>query len=141
MIIDIYVFLKGFLGQSRAIEIMRRVMRFLGRIRAPLMARYLGVRPDDMAELAKIQDLEDKLFGVRGYWEERDKHIAKKLEMFCPFAQKLRGNSEFCHILVKEFEEATFRSINSSYSLTIDGKLLSEYGGTGCLFIHKIKVN
>jgi hypothetical protein len=39
---------------------------------------------------------------------------------------------------VKEFEIATFRTLNPNYELEIEGKLLSE-GGKYCRFIHKIK--
>jgi len=136
--VDLYIALKNALGKDRALEIMRNLMTFLGRARAPIMAKMLKVDLSDMVSLSKIQDAEDFILGVKGIWAEREKNLAIKDELFCPFAKRLRGHSEFCQILVRDFELATFKTLNQSYELSIEGKLLSE-GGKYCRFIHKIK--
>jgi hypothetical protein len=137
-IVRFYITLKVFLGKEKAIKIMLPFMRFLGSARAPIMAKLLKInRYDDMRELSKIQDMEDKIFGVKGRWEVKEKEHAEKFEMFCPFARVLNNHSEFCHFLVKEFELSTFRRLNKNYSLEIEGKILSE-GGPYCRFIHKL---
>lgn len=139
LLIELYIFMKRVLGTQKAIEIFSPIMEFLGKTRAPIMAKILKVDVADASSLGKIQDAEDKIFGVRGLWEKKEKKESIKVEMFCPFAEKLKGHSEFCHILVKKFEESTFKTLNPSYSLEIKGNLLSEYGGTGCTFVHKLK--
>ncbi|MCS7212705.1 MAG: hypothetical protein NZ927_00545 [Candidatus Calescibacterium sp.] len=138
-LVDLYIAVKRIYGTDKALNIFIPVMDFIGKKRAPIMARLGKVKLQDMSSLGKIQDMEDMIFGVFGTWEKAEKDEAIKVEMFCPFAQKLKGHSEFCHVLVKRFEESTFRSLNPSYSLEIKGKLLSEHNGTGCIFIHKLK--
>lgn len=137
-LVDLYLFLKRSYGTDKAISIMLPVMDFIGRKRSNFMARLGKVDIQDMSSLGKIQDMEDELFGVFGVWDKKGKDVAIKVERFCPFAQKLKGNPEFCHVLVKKLEESTFSSLNKSYSLEIDGKLLSEHNGNGCIFIHKL---
>jgi hypothetical protein len=136
--VDLYIALKNVLGKDRALEIMRSFMVFLGRTRAPIMAKMLKSDLSDMASLSKIQDTEDFILGVKGIWLGKGKDLAIKDELFCPFARKLKGHSEFCQILVRDFELATFKTLNQNYELSIEGKLLSE-GGKYCRFIHKIK--
>jgi hypothetical protein len=137
-IVELYIALKNIFGKEKALKIMKNFMTLLGKTRAPVMAKILKVNPSDISSLTKIQDAEDFILGVKGIWSEKGKNLAIKDELFCPFAQKLKGHSEFCHILVKEFEIATFRTLNPNYELEIEGKLLSE-GGKYCRFIHKIK--
>ncbi len=137
-VVELYIALKNILGKDRALEIMKNLMGFLGRTRAPIMAKMLKADSSDMSSLAKIQDAEDFMLGVKGIWAERRKDLAIKDELFCPFAKRLRGHSEFCQILVRDFELATFKTLNQNYELSMEGKLLSE-GGKYCRFIHKIK--
>lgn len=139
-LIDLYLFLKRLYGTDRAISILLPVMDFIGRSRAKFMARLAKADVQDMSSLGKIQDIEDKIFGVRGVWDRKDKDISIKIERFCPFAEKLKGNPEFCLVLVKRFEESTFKTLNKSYLLELSGRLLSEHKGEGCIFLHKLNV-
>ncbi len=137
-LIDLYLFLKRLYGTDKAISMLLPIMDFIGRSRSKFMARLARVDVQDMSSMGKIQDMEDKIFGVRGVWERKDKDISIKIERFCPFAEKLKGNPEFCLVLVKRFEESTFKVLNESYSLEVEGKLLSEHKGEGCVFLHRL---
>lgn len=113
-------------------------MRRAGRMRAKALQKMLKVDPYDVSTFSRIQDWEDKLFGVEGEWTVKEKKTATKLEKKCPFADGgLKQCPAFCGQTVHAFEVETFRAINPTYRLKKLDTLLSK-GDAHCEFTHEI---
>jgi hypothetical protein len=115
----------------------RFLMRY-GRARAPFMAHHLQVDPDHMGDLGRIQDLEDRLFGITGYWIDTAPDHAVKREMRCPFSEQLKKCPEICTELVYALEVATFSELNPGYTLDPLETVLSR-GHEHCEFSHRLR--
>jgi hypothetical protein len=109
-IVELYIALKNIFGKEKALKIMKNFMTLLGKTRAPAMAKILKANPSDMSSLSKIQDAEDFILGVKGIWSEKGKNLAIKDELFCPFAQKLKGQGKV--IIYTAKSKAFIKNIN-----------------------------
>ncbi|OGW17963.1 MAG: hypothetical protein A3G93_04045 [Nitrospinae bacterium RIFCSPLOWO2_12_FULL_45_22] len=118
-------------------QVMLPLMTYIGQKRAPLLQTELNIDVNDMSSLAKIQDWEDQLAGVKGEWVERGPKRAIKRERECPFSELLKSCPEFCTHLAYELERATFQTLNPTYRLEKLEALLSK-GDSYCEFIHQI---
>jgi predicted ArsR family transcriptional regulator len=124
-------------GGSRLLRFGTKAAKRWGRWRGPVMRDALGVDANDMGDMARIQDWEDRVFGVTGHWPEKQKSTATKCETECPFAEVAKGAPEICTDLVHALETETFRAINPSYRLVPLERLLSK-GERACEFRHEI---
>jgi hypothetical protein len=127
-------------GGHRLFEQVRRLMAEFGRLRAQRMASILKVDVQDMGDMGRIQDFEDRSMDIDGTWIERSKARAEKHETRCAYADLLVDMPDFCEKIVHGFEEATFRELNPRYRLQVlsDSPLLSR-GQTHCRFVHELK--
>lgn len=123
------------LGGRRLLEQARKAAVRWGRWRANELRQRLGVDAADMGDMARIQDWEDRVFGVTGHWAERGPRRAVKCETACPFARVASSAPEICTEVVHALEEATFRELNPGYRLLPLGRLLSK-GAPACEFVH-----
>ncbi len=122
-------------------EYIRPFMRAFGRARTGPLAAYLKLDPQDMGDLGRLQDFEDRMWGVEGHWESRGKDEAVKVETACPYAAMIRRFDlpEFCTDVIHHFESATYEALNPSYTLApLDGTLLSKGDGP-CRFCHRLR--
>jgi hypothetical protein len=109
-----------------------------GRFRAPRLSRALGVDVTSAADLGRIQDWEDELFGVKGHWTERGEGTAVKCETECPFADLGEEEPALCTELVHHLETETFRTLHPGYRLVPLTRLLSK-GDSHCEFRHELR--
>jgi hypothetical protein len=118
---------------------VRGLMAKFGRLRARRMASLLAVDVDDMADMGRIQDFEDRSMDIDGQWVERGKNRATKHETRCAYADLLVDMPDFCEKVVHGFEEATFRELNPRYRLQVlsESPLLSR-GDSHCRFVHEL---
>jgi predicted ArsR family transcriptional regulator len=124
-------------GGTRLLNVARIAAVRFGKWRAPVLRDALGVDVDDMADLARLQDWEDRAFGVTGHWTEKARTRATKCETACPFAEVAREAPELCSDVVHALETATFRELNPSYRLLPLESLLSK-GAPRCEFRHEL---
>ena len=124
-------------GGSRFWKLAQRAAPAIGRYRARKLAQLLDLRPSDVGDLGRLQDWEDRGFGVTGVWRERGRTRAVKCEVSCPFAHAATAVPEFCTEIVHAFETATYRELNPSYRLVPLTRLLSK-GDSLCEFVHEI---
>jgi hypothetical protein len=124
-------------GGHALFEEIRAAMARLGRLRARPLSAKLGIDADNVGDLGRIQDFEDRSYGIEGVWPERGRERAVKHETRCPYADLLRDLPEFCEEIVHGFEVATFRELNPRYRLRVlaGGPLLSR-GASHCHFEH-----
>jgi hypothetical protein len=125
-------------GGHRLLDYAREGAVRFGRWRAPILKEKLGLDVNDMADLARLQDWEDRVFGVTGHWTERGKTHATKCETACPFAKAASGAPELCSDVIHAMETATFRELNPGYRLLPLERLLSK-GESRCEFRHEIE--
>ena len=125
------------LGGRRLLDVARRASVRWGRWRAQTLRDRLGIDGSDMADMARVQDWEDRVFGVTGHWTERQARRAVKCETACPFAKAASSAPEICTEVVHALEEATFRELNPRYRLLPLDRLLSK-GASSCEFVHVI---
>lgn len=111
-------------------------MRF-GRYRAGILKDELGLDVDDVADMGRLQDWEDRVFGVTGHWTERTKTRATKCETACPYAAVAKHAPEICTDVIHALETATFQELNPRYRLMPLERLLSK-GATACEFRHEL---
>src|SRR6478752_464005 len=102
-------------GGERLFRFAKQVAVRFGRYRAPRLREELGIDPNDMADLARIQDWEDRAFGVTGHWVAKDKTSASRCETACPYAKAASYAPELCTDLIHALEVATFRELNPRY--------------------------
>ncbi len=122
-------------GGRRLLDLARASSVRWGRWRAHRLRARLGVDVNDMSDMGRIQDWEDRAFGVTGHWTERGKTRAIKCETGCPFAKAASQAPEICTDVVHALEEATFRELNPGYRLLPLERLLSK-GESACEFVH-----
>ncbi len=125
------------LGGRRLLSTARALSVRWGRWRAHALRERLGIDTSDMADMARVQDWEDRVFGVTGHWSERGARRAVKCETACPFARAASGAPEICTEVVHALEEATFRELHPGYRLVPLTRLLSR-GDAACEFVHVI---
>ena len=126
------------LGGTRLFDYAKRAAVRFGRWRAPELAKRLGLDARSMADLGRLQDWEDRVFGVTGRWTERTPTRATKCETACPFAKAASEAPELCTDVIHALEEATFRELNPTYRLVPLTRLLSK-GDSHCEFVHRIE--
>jgi hypothetical protein len=122
-------------GGRRLLDLAHVTSVRWGRWRAHRLRERLDVDVDDMSDMGRIQDWEDRAFGVTGHWAERGKTRAVKCETACPFARVASQAPEICTEVVHALEEATFRVLNPRYRLLPLERLLSK-GASACEFVH-----
>jgi hypothetical protein len=122
-------------GGRRLLDYARTASVRWGRWRAPRLRERLALDTQDMADMGRLQDWEDRVFGVTGHWTERGPHRAVKCETACPFARTASAAPEICTEVVHALEEATFRELHPGYRLMPLERLLSK-GGKACEFVH-----
>jgi predicted ArsR family transcriptional regulator len=122
-------------GGRRLLELARTASVRWGRWRAHELRERLAIDPLDMGDMARVQDWEDRVFGVTGHWTERGPRRAVKCETACPFARVASTAPEICTEVVHALEEATFRELNPRYRLLPLDRLLSK-GAPACEFVH-----
>ena len=127
-------------GGHRLLDLARAGVIRWGKWRAHRLRERLGVDAADMSDMARIQDWEDRVFGVTGHWKERGPGRAVKCETGCPFARTASLAPEICTDVVHALEQATFRELNPSYRLLPLRRLLSR-GDSACEFVHEIDVS
>jgi predicted ArsR family transcriptional regulator len=125
-------------GESKKLLALARgaAIRF-GRHRANFLAEQLGLDVDDVGDMGRLQDWEDRAFGVTGHWTERTKTRATKCETACPFARIAKHAPEICTDVVHALETATFTELNPRYRLVPLERLLSK-GESACEFRHEL---
>jgi hypothetical protein len=124
-------------GSGRLIDFARIGAKRFGRYRAPRLKDALGLDVRDMADMGRLQDWEDRAFGVTGHWTTKERTRATKCETACPFAEAAKGAPELCTDVVHALETETFRALNPTYRLVPLESLLSR-GDRACEFRHEI---
>jgi hypothetical protein len=122
-------------GGRRLLDLARVSSVRWGRWRAHRLRERLHLDVNDMSDMGRLQDWEDRAFGVTGHWTERGKTRAVKCETGCPFAKVASTAPEICTEVVHALEEATFRELNPGYRLLPLERLLSK-GESACEFVH-----
>ena len=125
-------------GGSRLLHLARVGAVRFGRWRAPILREQLGLDVNDMADLGRLQDWEDRVFDVQGEWTERTPARATKCETVCPFAEIAKGAPELCTDVIHALETATFAELNPRYRLVPLDRLLSK-GDARCDFRHELR--
>jgi predicted ArsR family transcriptional regulator len=103
-----------------------------------VLREKLALDTNDMADMGRLQDWEDRVFGVTGHWTDRGKKRATKCETDCPFAHVATEAPEICTDIVHALETATFQELNPRYRLVPLERLLSK-GYSHCEFRHEIE--
>jgi hypothetical protein len=124
-------------GGRRLLDLATKASIRFGRWRATRVRDELGVDCQSMADMARVQDWEDRACGVTGHWSERGAKGATKHETQCPFADAARAAPEICEQVIHALETATFQELNPSYRLVPLSRLLSK-GDASCDFRHVI---
>jgi hypothetical protein len=124
-------------GGRRLFELARKSAVRFGRWRAPVLRDQLRLDVNSVADMGRLQDWEDRVFAVTGYWTERTRTRATKCETECPFAEAAKGAPEICSDIVHALETATFQELNPRYRLVPLERLLSK-GDGHCEFTHVI---
>ena len=122
-------------GGHRLFNLARAAAIRFGKWRAPVLRDLLKLDTESLADMARLQDWEDRVFGVTGHWTVRDKTQATKCETHCPFAEAAKGEPALCSDVIHALETATFRELNPRYRLLPLETLLSK-GGSRCEFRH-----
>ncbi|MGI9275216.1 MAG: hypothetical protein ACR2PT_10285 [Endozoicomonas sp.] len=113
-----------------------------GQIRAPYIARYMNIDPQDPKSIGSYHDFEDPVFGVTGHWEKTSDGHPVRVEtacLACDHINKItdgKGCPAFCRKVVKALEVGTGTTLNENYIVEIDS--LMSGGEATCRFIHKI---
>lgn len=124
-------------GGRRLLDLARASAIRWGRWRAQRLKERLGIDASDMSDMARVQDWEDRVFGVTGHWTERGRTRAVKCETGCPFARTASAAPEICTEVVHALEQATFAELHPGYRLLPLERLLSR-GDPACEFVHVI---
>jgi hypothetical protein len=124
-------------GGRRLLDYATRAAARFGRWRAPRVRDQLGIDVTSMADMARVQDWEDRACGVTGHWTARAATTATKCETACPFADAASKAPEICEQVIHALETATFQELNPSYRLVPLDRLLSK-GHARCEFRHEI---
>lgn len=124
-------------GGTKLLDVARAAAVRFGRYRAGILRDELGLDVDDVADMGRLQDWEDRVFGVTGHWTVRTRTRATKCETACPFARIATHAPEICTDVVHALETATFRELNPRYRLVPLERLLSK-GASACEFHHEL---
>jgi hypothetical protein len=124
-------------GGERLLQIAREEAERWAAWRAPRLRRALGLDPQDLGDLLRLQEWEDRVFGIEGHFTERGPRRAVRCETACPFAEAARAAPEICTDVVHRLETATFRALAPSYRLLPLERLLSK-GDRMCEFRHQL---
>ena len=127
-------------GGSRLLRAARIGAVRFGRWRAPILREKLGLDVNDVADMGRLQDWEDRVFDVTGEWTLRSPTRATKCETVCPFAEIASGAPELCSDVIHAMETATFAELNPRYRLVPLDRLLSQ-GHARCEFRHELKTD
>ena len=122
-------------GGHRLLDFARVGAVRFGKWRAPVLRDLLKLDTESLADMGRLQDWEDRVFGVTGHWTEREKTRATKCETRCPFAEAAKGEPALCSDVIHALETATFRALNPRYRLVPLERLLSK-GDAHCEFRH-----
>ncbi len=125
------------LGSRRVFGELRAVALAWAGFRAERLARALDVRREDVRDLGRIQDWEDRLLGVTGHWTIESARCATKHETTCPYADLAAHDTRICTDLVHALETETFARLAPGYRLVPLGRLLSR-GDGACEFRHEL---
>ena len=125
-------------GGNRLMQFARVASVRFGRWRAPILRDRLKLDVNDMADMGRLQDWEDRVFDVTGEWTERGRDAAIKCETVCPFAEIAKGAPEICSDVIHALETATFAELNPRYRLVPLARLLSK-GDARCEFKHELR--
>ncbi len=125
------------LGGHRLLDLARIGAGRFGRWRAPVLREQLGLDTSSLADMGRLQDWEDRVFGVTGHWTVQEKGRATKCETVCPFAAVAAGEPRICTDVIHALETETFRTLNPRYRLVPLDRLLSK-GHTQCEFRHEL---
>lgn len=125
------------LGTRRLYGELRAVAVAWGRFRGERLARALDVDREDVRDLGRIQDWEDRLLGVTGHWTVESARCATKHETACPYADLAAKDPRICTDLVHALESETFAPLAPGYRLVPIGRLLSR-GDGACEFRHEL---
>ncbi len=123
------------LGGRRLLDLARTLVVRWGRARARRLREVMALDASDMSDMGRLQDWEDRVFGVTGHWTERSRSRATKCETACPFARTATSAPEICTDVIHALEEATFQELNPGYRLLPLTRLLSK-GHDACEFVH-----
>jgi hypothetical protein len=113
-----------------------------GEVRGEYIAEVMGVKDFNNArELGRVQDYEDPLVSVEGYWVVEKDDLAIKHETYCPFSEMIKnaGCPDICRVLARELENGTWQRFNPNYEFNFEN-LLTE-GDDYCRCIHEVKKN
>ena len=124
-------------GGTRLLAFAREAVVRFGHWRAPILRQRLKLDVNDMGDLGRLQDWEDRVFGVTGHWSERAVRTATKCETECPYAEAAKGAPELCTDVIHALETATFHALNPRYRLVPLDRLLSK-GDSECTFRHEL---
>jgi predicted ArsR family transcriptional regulator len=125
-------------GRDRVLRELTATANRWARWRAPRLVSALGIDVEDMADLGRIQDWEDRVIAVTGHWVTRERDVAEKHETACPFADLAAHEPRICTELVHSLETETFRAVNPRYRLVPLTRLLSR-GDSVCAFRHELE--
>ena len=125
-------------GATRLLDAARAAAVRFGRHRAAILRDELALDVSDVADMGRLQDWEDRVFGVTGHWTLRTRTRATKCETACPFAGIAKHAPEICTDVVHALETATFRELNPRYRLVPLERLLSK-GASACEFRHELE--
>lgn len=125
-------------GGTRLLDYARKGAVRWGRWRARVLKEKLALDTSDMGDMGRLQDWEDRVFGVTGEWTERGRARATKCETACPFAKVASEAPEICTDVIHALETATFRELNPRYRLLPLERLLSK-GDSRCEFRHELQ--
>ena len=125
------------LGGHRLLDLARLGAKRFGRWRAPVLEAQLGLDTESLADMGRLQDWEDRVFGVTGHWTVQEKGRATKCETACPFAAVAAGEPRICSDVIHALETETFQALNPRYRLVPLDRLLSK-GHTHCEFRHEL---
>jgi hypothetical protein len=124
-------------GGHRLLDFARKGAIRFGRWRAPVLRVELGLDTESLADMSRLQDWEDRVFGVTGHWTQQEASRATKCETHCPFAEVAKGEPAICSDVIHALETATFRELNPRYRLLPLERLLSK-GHACCEFRHEL---
>lgn len=125
------------IGTRRVYGRLKKLAIAWARFRAERLARALDVNREDVRDLGRIQDWEDRLLGVTGHWTVESGRCATKHETICPYSDLAAQDPMICTDLVHALETETFSRLAPGYRLVPLSRLLSKGDGE-CTFRHEL---
>lgn len=118
-------------------------MKEFGRIRAPYIAKEMGIDANVPSSIGLFHDFEDPVFGVEGHWEKTEEGLDVRVETACKVCDHLdkitQGKScpAFCHKIMVAMENGTGQALNDKYYIKVHS-LLTE-GSDACRVSHHFR--